>query len=154
MGDPFERMILAVVGGLYDGERRELSAEMLRKLCRICADVALAEGGSPEEIEPPAMHWIKAWLIRPNDMVWDRETVTFKRVAGSQTTDAGLIRLSFSVIGVQDPDDGGWFQTTEDVEVAVHPGSAAQWNERRRTFDEETVDLLIKVHAPLPAPDA
>lgn len=154
MNDPFERMVLAVVGGLFDGERRELSSEILRKTCRICADVALAEGGSPEEIEPPAMHWIKAWLIRPNDMVWDPEVVMFKRVVGVQTTDAGLVRLSFSIVGARDPGDGAWFQTAEDIQVAVHPGSAVLWNERCRSFDGETVDLLIKVHAPLAAPDA
>lgn len=141
MSDLFSEMLTACMNGLYDGERREMSAELLRRVIRICADVADTGDG------PPPTAFIKAWTLRPGDLVWMSDC-RFLAVETIESDPVGMQRVEF--------EDGSstWYQREEPVLIPTDRAQGHQWNRRRTFFGPEAVDRLLQVYGNTPVHDS
>jgi hypothetical protein len=121
--DPFDKMLRACLDGLYEGERREITAHLLGRIVRICADVVDAVEGTPA----PALLWIKAWTLRVGDLVWKPEPELFAGVTLIDSDSAvGVLRVAF------DDDTASWYSSADTVQIPMQRAVARAWNDRRR----------------------
>lgn len=123
--DLFDTMMRACLDGLYEGERREITAFLLGRIVRICADVV----DDDQDVPLPALLWIKAWTLRVGDLVWRPEPELFAGVTLIDSDSAvGVLRVAF------DDDSTSWYSSADTVQIPMHRAVARTWNDRRRCY--------------------
>lgn len=137
MSDLYGPMLTAVMETLYDGERREINANLMRRIVRICADAAAGflPGASPE---PPPLNWIKAYTLRAHDLIWLPADARFVALNKVDDDPRGLVWVEF-----EDGSDTS-FERLAPIQVPMNRSGAMEWNLRRAAFEPGVVSEVIE----------
>ena len=136
MNDLYDRMLLACMDAMYDGERQAVSVDLLQRIVAICAGVAAPVDPDVDpvdpDVDPDDLQFIKASMLRPYDLIWQPDSRTFVEIRHIDQDDVGLYRAEFT--------DGttAWYAGAEPLQIPALRAHAHDWNERHRIQQSTT----------------
>lgn len=140
----FTAMVGECIDGLEPDERACISAGVLAKVVRICAEWAEDNLGEYRPVQtlpkPPDMQIVKAKLLFPGDFVW-RPDFTFDVISSAHVN---IATDAVQVVFVGGREETIGFEAVR--RIATDRAKADDWNLNRVLFTDETLDLLVAAY--------
>lgn len=118
----YDALLQTCIAGLTPAERTRVSDHVLRRIVWLCASATTPFDANED---PPGLQYIKAWTIRPHDVIWRPNTRRFAAVIAAEGDPlVGLMHVTFN--------DGTahWYATDDVAEIPSQRSTANEWNQR------------------------